>query len=164
MRSVCRCAFDSAPPYTVLQTGAVDAPTVARFTRLARYWELVANSGRFKRTLAVLLNTPAPDAAPGEASPFNAFLSFADWLWLSTRQTSGLAPEMLVDALFDYLSTQRGLSVAAVQQTLLADYVASGARASPTALKGLLPRRQAPASHAPRSLATRQAMHLQTPS
>jgi len=156
--------FDPAPPYTVLQTGAVDAPTVAQFTRLARYWELVANSGRFKRTLAVLLNTPAPEAAPCEASPFNAFLSFADWLWLSTRQTSGLSPEMLVDALFDYLSTQRGLAVDAVQQILLADYVASGARANPRALKGLLPRRQAPASAVHRTLAARQEMHLQTPS
>ena len=161
--------FDSAPPYTVLQTGAVDALTVARFTRLARYWELVANSGRFKRTLAVLLNTSVPGAvtlpdAAFEASPFNAFLSFTDWLWQTTGKTSALSPEILVDALFDYLSTRLNLPVATAQETLLADYVASGARANPTALKGLLPRRQAPVSHAHRSLATRQEMHLQTPS
>ena len=91
-------------------------------------------------------------------------MSFADWLWLSTSQTSGLSPEMLVDALFDYLSTRLDVPVATAQETLLADYVASGARANPTALKGLLPRRQAPVSHAHRSLATRQEMHLQTPS
>ena len=159
-----KMVFESAPPYTVVQTSAVDALTVARFTRLARYWELVANSGRFKRTLAVLLNTPAPWAARCEVSPFNAFLSFADWLWQTTGKTSGLSPEMLVDALFDYLSTRLDLPVATAQETLLADYVASGARANPTALKGLLPRRQAPASHAYRSLAARQEMHLQTPS
>ena len=160
--------FDPAPPYTVLQTGAVDAPTMARFSRLARYWELVANSGRFKRTLALLLNTPVLQAVPQdaarEAAPFNAFLSFSDWLWWSTGKTSGLSPEMLVDALFDYLSARLGLPAATVQETLLADYVASGARANPQALKGLLPRRQPPASAAHRSLATRQEMHLQTPS
>ena len=160
--------FDPAPPYTVLQTGAVDAATLQRFVRLARYWELVANSGRFKRTLDLLLQTPAPQAgpqdAPVEASPFDAFLSFSDWLWQTTGKTSGLSPEMLIDALFDYLSTRLGLPVASVQDSLLADYVASGARANPTALKGLLPRRESPASAAHRSLAARQEMHLQTPS
>jgi hypothetical protein len=152
----------------VLQTGAVDAETLQRFTRLARYWELVANSGRFKRTLDLLLQIPVPQAgsqeAPVEASPFNAFLSFSDWLWQTTGKTSGLTPELLVDALFDYLRTQPGLSAVAVQQSLLADYLASGARANPTALKGLLPRRESPVSAAHRSLAARQEMHLQTPS
>jgi radical SAM superfamily enzyme YgiQ (UPF0313 family) len=172
--------FDPAPPYTVLQTGAVDAATLQRFTRLARYWELVANSGRFKRTLAVLLSIPTPVAATQnlpqtapqadlqdaarEGSPFNAFLNFSDWLWQTTGKTSGLSPEMLVDALFDYLCAQPGLSAAAVQQTLLADYVASGARANPAALKGLLPRRLAPLTPSHRSLAARQEMHLQAPS
>ena len=91
-------------------------------------------------------------------------MSFSDWLWQTTGKTSGLSPERLVDALFDYLSHQPGLSVAAVQLTLLADYVASGARANPSALKGLLPRRQSPLSATHRSLVTRQSMHSQMPS
>ncbi len=125
--------YDTSPPYTVQQTGVVDAPTLQRFTRFARYWDLVANSGRFGRTLPVLLAT--------DPSPFGAFMAFADWLWASTKQTSGLTPEVLVDALFDYLSAQCHWPVADVQAALLADYVASGARASPRALRGLLPQR-----------------------
>ncbi|HEY8905593.1 MAG TPA: radical SAM protein, partial [Rhodoferax sp.] len=54
-------AFD--PPYTVQHTGVVDADTVQRFTRFARYWDLLANSGRFAQTLALLLH-PAPTGAP----------------------------------------------------------------------------------------------------
>jgi hypothetical protein len=140
--------YDAAPPYTVQQTGVVDAPTLQRFTRFARYWDLVANSGRFGRTLPVLLDAP---------SPFDAFMAFADWLWASTQQTSGLTPEDLVDALFDYLCTQRHLSVAEVQATLLADYVASGARSNPRALRGLLPREAAQASA--NALTQRQQRH-----
>lgn len=159
--------YEAGPPYTVLQTGAVDAATMQRFTRFSRYWDLVANSGRFQQTLGLLLgegahadlessaNTDA--AAP---SPFYAFLGFADWLWQTSGKTSGLSPEALVDALFDYLGTRAGLPAPIVQKALLADYVASGARASPRALQGLLPKRDAPAKTDARTLAQRQERHL----
>jgi radical SAM superfamily enzyme YgiQ (UPF0313 family) len=143
--------YDPEPPYTVRQTGAVDAATMQRFTRFSRYWDMVANSGRFTLSLALLLAGP---------SPFYAFLGFADWQWRSSGKTSGLTPEALVDALFDYLSSQRGLPAVTVQQALLADYVASGARASPAALKGLLPRREAPLPPGGKTLVQRQERHL----
>ncbi|MDO8775078.1 MAG: DUF4080 domain-containing protein [Burkholderiaceae bacterium] len=147
--------YESSPPYTVLQTGAVDAATLQRFTRFSRYWDIVANSGRFPQTLPLLLGVLP--------SPFDAFLGFADWLWQATGKTSGLSPEALVDALFDYLGTGCGLPAPTVQQTLLADYVASGARASPRALKGLLPKQAAPKIHVAKTLAQRQERHLSAP-
>ncbi|WPC67913.1 DUF4080 domain-containing protein [Rhodoferax ferrireducens] len=143
--------YDPDPPYTVRQTGAVDAATLQRFARFSRYWDMIANSGRFTRTLLVLLAGP---------SPFYFFLDFADWQWLKSGTTSGLTPEALVDAMFDYLCTQRGLPALTVQQALLADYVASGARASPQALKGLLPEREAPQLLGAKTLADRQVRHL----
>ena len=142
--------YDTAPPYTVLQTAVVDAATMQRFTRLARYWDLVANSGRFAQTLALLLQGP---------SPFAAFLHFADWLWSQAGETSGLTPERLVDELFEYLAAERQLPAETVRQTLLADYVASGARASPQSLRAVLPARAAPVARAARTLAERQDRH-----
>ncbi|MBT9505230.1 DUF4080 domain-containing protein [Rhodoferax sp.] len=151
--------YQPTPPYTVLQTAAVDAATMQRFTRFSRYWDMIANSGRFKQTLDILLDghTQAGAAAP---SPFAAFLGFADWLWQTTGKTNGLSPEALVDALFDYLSAQRGLPTELVRQALLGDYVASGARANPQALQGLLPKREAPQGTAGKGLTQRQAQHL----
>jgi radical SAM superfamily enzyme YgiQ (UPF0313 family) len=142
--------YDAKPPYTVQQTAAVDAATMQRFTRLARYWDLVANSGRFAQTLVRLLQ--------GRSS-FGAFLHFSDWMWGRTGETSGLTPEMLVDALFDYLTVERGLDALTTRQTLLADYVASGARASPQSLRVLLPRHAPPVSRTHASLTERQGRH-----
>ena len=107
--------YDPEPPYTVRQTAAVDAATMQRFTRLARYWDLVANSGRFRQTLPLLLQG---------ASAFQSFMDFSDWLWASAGETSGLTPELLVDALFDYLTVARGFDAERMRQTLLADYLA----------------------------------------
>jgi hypothetical protein len=121
--------YSSEPPYTVLHTDAVSAREVQAFTRLARYWDLVANSGRFARTLPLLLSAP---------SAFGAFADFSDWLWVQTAKTSGLTPEQLVDCLWEYLTGPRSLSSDAVRSALLADYEASGARSNPKALQGWL--------------------------
>ena len=142
--------YDSLPPYTIQQTGAVDPAGVQSFTRLARYWDLLANSGRFKQTLPLLLAGP---------SPFAAFLAWSDWLWQSTSKTSGLTPEMLVDRLFDYLTQVMGLDVEDTRQHLLADYLASGARANPSCLAGHLKGRDNPPASVARALAQRQARH-----
>lgn len=144
------------PPYTVQHTGVVDAATLQRFGRLARYWELLANSGRFAQTLALLLH-PSPVDGNATASPFWRFMAFSDWLWQRQGSTYRLTPEALVDALFDYLSASQPPD--AVRQALLADYLASGARSNPNALQGLLPRRTASPAKASRTLATRQARH-----
>ena len=144
------------PPYTVQHTAVVDAATLQRFGRLARYWELLANSGRFAQTLALLLHPPAVGGS-ATASPFWCFMAFSDWMWQRQGSTHRLTPEALVDALFDYLSASQ--SPDAVRQALLTDYVASGARANPKALHGLLPRRIASPAKASRTLATRQARH-----
>jgi radical SAM superfamily enzyme YgiQ (UPF0313 family) len=139
--------YDAEPPYTVEQTGVVDAPTVQRFFRLARYWDLLANSGRFPQTLPLLLAGP---------SPFNAFLAFADWIWHATGQTSRLTPENLVDALFDYLTGVVGRETGSLRLMLLADYQSSGARANPACLQGLLKDREKPVPRVARALLLRQ--------
>jgi hypothetical protein len=129
----------------------LDADTVQRLTRVARYWDLVANSGRFKKTLPTLLQG---------GSAFAALLAWSDWLWTTTAMTQGLTPENLVDALFEYLTTQRGLPVQAVRAMLLSDYVDSGARASPKCLHAVLLRPEAPVRRDnARQLAQRQDRH-----
>lgn len=142
--------YDAQPPYTITQTGVVDASTVQRFTRFARYWDLIANSGRFPATLATLLEAP---------SPFHAFLAFSDWLWETRQKTSGLSPEMLLDGLFDYLTGVLGQPGESVRTMLLADYRASGARSNPACLAGLLKDREKPLPKASSALVQRQERH-----
>lgn len=159
--------YASSAPYTVQQTAVVDAQAMQWFTRFARYWDLVANSGRFKQTLRLLLDEPVPTgqlASVSPHSPFAAFSAFTDFLWQSSASTSGLSPEQLVDALYDHLCQRGDVPQATVHSALLADYLASGARGGhPRALQGSLSRRarlahaQAPAAD---SLVQRQQRHL----
>ena len=121
--------YDPHTPYTILQNSTIDFSTLQRINRFARYWDMVANSGRFSLGLNLLL---------GGGSAFNNFLSFSDWLWCTTGKTHEFALEKLLDLLHDHLVGVRGLLADAVRDALLADYRASGARGKPLCLAGLL--------------------------
>ena len=129
--------YDVLPPYVVRQTHAVDAKTLERFTRMAKFWDLVANSGRFKKTLSLIIEKRAPSH-----SYFESFIQFSDALWMRFGKTYGLSPEELVDAVFDHLTQACGFAEKQVRDLLLVDYLASGARGRPNCLaKARLPRR-----------------------
>ncbi|MDW5444651.1 B12-binding domain-containing radical SAM protein [Polaromonas sp. SM01] len=121
--------YDPQTPYTILQNSTVDFLTMQRVKRFARYWEMVANSGRFALGLKLLLE-------PGSA--FQHFLNFSDWLWQTTGKTHEFAYEKLVDLLFEYLTQIRAVEAPEVCAALLADYQASGARGRPACLAVLL--------------------------
>jgi len=117
--------YDPQTPYTILQNATIDFATMQRINRFARYWEMLANSGRFSAALQLLLQ-------PGSA--FHHFLNFSDWLWQTTGKTHAFALEKLVDVVFEHLTGVRGLNEGEVAQALLADYRASGARGRPQCL------------------------------
>ncbi|MCX7262190.1 MAG: DUF4080 domain-containing protein, partial [Burkholderiales bacterium] len=121
--------YNELPPYVIQQNNDIDSETLKRFTRLAKYWDLVANSGRFKHTMPYVLQAHSP-----HHSPFWAFMAFSDDLWHQTQKTYGLTPEALVDAVFVYLTQSRSLDENLIRGTLLKDYLASGARGRPKCL------------------------------
>ena len=154
--------YEDLPPYTVRETADVSAPDVLRVARFARYWDLFANSGRFQSTLALLIGS-YPDgrsAAEGSASAFFAFLAFSDWLWLRDGRLHGLSQEQLVDYAYEYLNTHRLLASDRVREALLADYLNSGARARPAALRQLLQQHDTPVRPRGSALTARQHKHL----
>lgn len=121
--------YDNQPPYVVQKTKDLNEHIVQRFSRMAKYWDLVVNSGRFKKTVPLLMKP-----LQAQASSFWSFMQFSDALWLSTGKTYGLSPENLVDGIFDFLTMDRGLLADQVRSLLLEDYLDSGARARPKCL------------------------------
>jgi radical SAM superfamily enzyme YgiQ (UPF0313 family) len=146
-------AYDPQTPYTILQSSTVDFAAMQRIKRFARYWEMVANSGRFARGLKLLLE-------PGSA--FGNFLNFSDWLWQTTGKTHEFALEKLVDLLCEHLTEVRGLDGGEVRSALLADYLASGARGKPQSIAELLGAARAAAVPVPagKQGALRQGRHV----
>jgi hypothetical protein len=109
--------FSAEAPYEVISIGLIDAPTMQRIRRFARYWDLIANSGRFPRTLPILLGR----------TPFDRFMALADWLYATTQRTHALPNEELYAHLHVWL-VRGGMAAAEATRWLALDYADSGAR------------------------------------
>ena len=114
--------YNPDPPYNILATDVIDFPTMQRLARFARYWDMVANSGRFPEALPLVL------AAGTDGSPFAGFLALSDWLYAKAGQTHQLAMERLFDLLHGYLTGPCAIERGRVEAALVADYVRTGAR------------------------------------
>jgi radical SAM superfamily enzyme YgiQ (UPF0313 family) len=88
-----KMVFDPYPPYTVLSTREIDFSTMQRLVRFARYWDLVANSGRFANTVIHIM---------GQA-PFDNFMAFADWIYARTDATHRIALDRLAGLVREWL-------------------------------------------------------------
>ncbi|MDB5963088.1 MAG: B12-binding radical protein [Massilia sp.] len=88
--------FDPYPPYTILATNLIDFGTMLRLVRFARYWDLVANSGRFTHTIGAMLG----------ASPFENFMAFSDWMYGQTDATHRIALDRLAALVTRWLQVQ----------------------------------------------------------
>ncbi|WP_208279540.1 B12-binding domain-containing radical SAM protein [Massilia oculi] len=103
--------YDPYPPYTVLATNRIDFATMQRLVRFARYWDLVANSGRFANTIPVLL---------GEA-PFDNFMAFSDWVYANTDATHRIALDRLAKLVAQWLQ-RCGMDASEAAALLASDY------------------------------------------
>ncbi len=113
--------FSPQPPYTILATDRIDFIALQRMTRFARYWDLIANSGRFSATLPLLLG----------ADPFGRFLQFSDWLFDSTGQTHRIALPRLFELLYQALVGPFALDEAGVLDALARDCTVHGSKGCP---------------------------------
>lgn len=116
-----RMAYNPFPPYDILSTDRVDYALMQRLHRFARYWDLIANSGRFRKVLPMLLGD----------QPFARFLRLSDWLYHTTHQTHRIGLERLFDLIHRWLTEELSLTEGIVGKALCDDYARAGLRAVP---------------------------------
>jgi len=135
--------FDPHPPYTILATDRIDFNQMQQLVRFARYWDLVANSGRFAHTLPLILRE----------SPFANFMRLSNWLYATTDATNRIALERLAVLVGQWLVLE-GMEQEQVATVLRSDYAGqANTKLKTQALK----KAEGKAEHA---LPQRQARHL----
>lgn len=80
-------------PYEIIRNSVLSFQELQRIQRFSRYWDLVANSGRFLSSLPRIL----------QDSPFTNFMAFADWLHQQVGATHGIALQRLEKLIALYL-------------------------------------------------------------
>jgi hypothetical protein len=163
--------YSPHPPYEVLQTAAIDFATMQRMRRFSRYWDLIANSGNFIESTALLCehrecqSEPSGSAAGSSRTPersaFAPFLSLSDWLYTTTNQTHAIALQHLAELLFDFLTRQLHVAPQLAAETIWRDYQRGGRSDRPAFLRPYVAPADTRMNAAARGAApARQARHL----
>ncbi len=113
--------YNQDAPYNLLSTIDIDFVTMQRVNRFARFWDLIANSGRFQATLPVIL---------GE-SPFERFLRLSDKLYQRSGSTWKIALKRLFEMIFIELIDTFNINSDVARELLLCDYQKTGIKGSP---------------------------------
>ena len=113
--------YSPTAPYEILSNNIIDFTTMQRLKRFARYWDMIANSGRFKHSKTLLLGD----------KPFNNFLTLSNWLHAETDQTHKIALPRLFSFLFQFLTNELRHDKQQTIECLLKDFEASGIKGQP---------------------------------
>jgi radical SAM superfamily enzyme YgiQ (UPF0313 family) len=92
--------YNPAAPYNVLSTAVISFQQMQRMQRFARYWDMFANSGRFRSQMKQLL----------DGAPFHNMMAFADWLYASTDATHRLSLPRQEQLLSQYLLETKAIA------------------------------------------------------
>lgn len=134
--------FDPAPPYAILATDRIGFADMQRLVRFSRYWDMIANSGRFAHSLPAILG----------AAPFDHFMALSDWLFARTDATHRIALERLAVLVGDWLAL-RGMPLEEARALVARDY--AGQVNLPRQSKSVAPRKAIDTT-----VPQRQARHL----
>jgi len=103
--------YNPDAPYNILCTRDIDFETMQRVNRFARYWDMIANSGRYKFTLPLILNE----------TPFDNFMKLSDDLYQVSGSTWKISLKRLFLLLYNHLKKSNDESL--VFKILQMDYL-----------------------------------------
>ena len=111
--------YADAPPYEILENIDVSAEELADFKLFAKYWDHIANSGRFTQTLPIILGKQ-PD------EPYQRFYDLTLHLKAQWQRSHSIALEQLYIEVATWLTACDTEHTEQIRTAITADYIASG--------------------------------------
>ncbi len=112
--------YNPQAPYNILTTRDIDFTGMQRVNRFARFWDMIANSGRFKNTLPLIVSD----------SPFNYFMQLSDSLYQSSGRTWKISLKRLFFLIYENLETREDISKPLLLKKMQLDYQRCNEKAS----------------------------------
>ena len=124
---VYQMVYSTTPPYTVLSTKDIDFISMQRVKRFARYWDMIANSGRFKYTLPLILNGSSDQI---NDTSFKRFMALSDAFFEREGSTWKISLPRLYKLIFEALVGELKTNETQVNLLMKSDYERSKQKGS----------------------------------
>lgn len=105
--------FNPQPPFDLLYSDLIDFDTMQQLRRFSRYWDLIGNSGNFKKTCHYLFE---------QGSPFQRFLLLSEWIYQQTGQVHAIALKKLYGFVFEGMIATLKVMPEIIAEIVGADY------------------------------------------
>jgi radical SAM superfamily enzyme YgiQ (UPF0313 family) len=144
--------YSPDPPYEILCNNLIGFTEMQAMKRLARFWDLIYNSGNFHRTAPLLWQ---------DGDVFAGFAAFSRWLYGQTLATWQIGLPRLCELLFTFLVQEKGMTETEVADSLAADILVIKGRVLPKVVQEHVSRVPAERRSLGESLTRRQQRHHQ---
>ncbi len=91
--------FNDQAPYEIISTNHIDALTTKKITHFARFWDKIANSGRFRTSIPLILT----------GDPFRNFMALSEYLYDRFKRSHTIQLEDLFAAVEDFYSNDSNI-------------------------------------------------------
>ncbi|MDY0265867.1 MAG: DUF4080 domain-containing protein, partial [Sulfurospirillum cavolei] len=118
--------YSDKPPYDIVQNDLIPFVLMQKMKRFARFWDMVYNSGNFKRSCELLWK---------EGKVFEGFYAFSEWLYTQTESTWQIALDRLAELVFRYLCEEQGYEKEKIKAQLIEDIMTVRGRKMPSFLR-----------------------------
>ena len=116
-----KLVFNPQPPYDILSSNVISFPRMQQLKRLAKYYDIFANSGKFTSAMELVMGG-------GEcgSSPFFRFDNFSSWLYSTTAQDHGISQQRQYTLVLDFLISRLDMAPEDAGKTLVGDFLRLG--------------------------------------
>lgn len=118
--------YSDKPPYDILQNDLISFAQMQKMKRFARFWDMVYNSGNFKRSATLLWE---------EGKVYAGFYAFSEWLYSQTESTWQISLDRLAQLIFRYLCEVLGHEEEEIKALLIEDIMTVRGRKMPSFLR-----------------------------
>ena len=113
--------YSPEAPYSVYQNKDMDFTTLNQMKHAAKFWDLIANSGRFSQTLPLLFADKA----------FETLWDISQYLVGKFKRTHSIPLDKLFAEVFNYLTESKQLPLTEVQEIMGQDFMRIGLQGWP---------------------------------
>lgn len=118
--------YSDKPPYDILQNDLICFKEMQKMKRFARFWDMVYNSGNFKKSATHLWT---------EGRVYEGFYAFSEWLYHQTESTWQISLDRLAQLIFRYLCEEMKEEEESVKAMLIEDIMTVRGRKMPSFLR-----------------------------
>jgi len=118
--------YSDKPPYDILQNTLIPFEKMQRMKRFTRFWDMVYNSGNFKKTVVYLFK---------DSRVYAGFFAFSEWIYAQTESTWQISLDRLAHLFYRYLTEVLHVDEEEIKKVMIDDVMIVRGRKLPKFLR-----------------------------